>query len=84
MRMLWLDVNWVGQLLQKRAFMFNADYSRSREQLRFMLAVGLCSSREETLEADEEEEEVWWQWSGNKNEEVKLIVSLSRKWNLKF
>ena len=32
LRMLWLDVNWVDQLLQKRVFMFNADYSRSREQ----------------------------------------------------
>ena len=60
LRMLWLDMNWVGQFLQKRVFMFNADYSRSKEQrkLRFMLAVGLCPSREETLEADEEEGEV--------------------------
>lgn len=49
-----------------------------------MLAVGLCPSREETLEADEEAGEVWLQWSGNKNEEVKLIVPLSGKWNLKF
>lgn len=37
-----------------------------------MLAVGLCPSRQETLEADEEEGEAWLQWSGSKNGEVEL------------